>query len=180
MPIPEGHKQRFDFWAVVGRAPSNITKYVYEPDEVNLAEGWWTIQVGRGGGVSWPLLRMHARIGGLQRAGNAGRRAGRTPQPLARLPACLPRGAARPSPPSQVDGGLLSEFPSLLATDVVSKFGKADEELDPMGDWFEMPSALQGLKKYAGGKTNMTQLVRRGLGVGGGGLACGLSARSRA
>lgn len=73
------------------------------------------------------------------------------------LPVCM---AGPPSP--QVDGGLLSEFPSLLATDAVAKFGKGDEELDPMGDWYDMPTALQGLKKYAPGKANLTRLVGRG------------------
>lgn len=60
----------------------------------------------------------------------------------------------------QIDGGLLSEFPSLLSTDAAEKFGKAEDEMDERGDWLDMPGALQGLPKYASGKMNMTHLVR--------------------
>lgn len=52
VPVPEGHKQRFDYWAVVGRPLGNGTKYAYDPDETTLAEGWWTVQVR-----SHPTLR---------------------------------------------------------------------------------------------------------------------------
>jgi hypothetical protein len=66
-----------------------------------------------------------------------------------------------PAPP-KVDGGLLSEFPSLMGTDSVSRFGKKEDELDVLGEWIDMPAALQGLPKYRAGKTNLTKLVRRG------------------
>ncbi|KAI8470440.1 MAG: hypothetical protein J3K34DRAFT_420526 [Monoraphidium minutum] len=101
VPIPEGHKQRFDMWAVVGKLPSNTTSYVFVPEDT-LADGFWNIEV---------------------------------------------------------DGGLLSEFPSLLATDAVSKFGKAEDDPDELGLWRDMPAALQGLPKYAAGRQNLTRLV---------------------
>lgn len=52
VPIPDGHKQRFDYWAVIGKPPGretdeNSTLYAYTPDEVTLAEGWWQVEVGR-------------------------------------------------------------------------------------------------------------------------------------
>ncbi|GBF88777.1 hypothetical protein Rsub_01678 [Raphidocelis subcapitata] len=102
VPIPEGNRLRFDYWAVVGRAPSNETTYDYAPEDITLAEGWWNVEI---------------------------------------------------------DGGLLSEFPSLLSTDAVGQFGKKEEEPDELGVWRDMPSALQGLTKFAAGKTNMTRLL---------------------
>lgn len=64
----------------------------------------------------------------------------------------------------QIDGGLLSEFPSLMSTDAVGQFGKKEDEPDELGVWRDMPTALQGLTKFAAGKANMTRLVRHGLG----------------
>jgi hypothetical protein len=51
----------------------------------------------------------------------------------------------------------------------VSRFGKKEDEVDVMGEWLEMPGALQGLPKYRAGKTNLTKMVGGGLGGWGGG-----------
>jgi hypothetical protein len=45
VPLSEGTKQRFDYWAVVARPPSNTSTYEYNPEEISLAEGWWTVEV---------------------------------------------------------------------------------------------------------------------------------------
>ncbi len=55
---------------------------------------------------------------------------------------------------------MLSEFPSLVGTNAVGKFGKEEDATDPLGEWLDMPGALQGLPKYAAGKLNITKLVR--------------------
>lgn len=45
VPVPEGNKQRMDYWAVVGKMPSNATSYEYTPEDP-MAEGWWNVEVG--------------------------------------------------------------------------------------------------------------------------------------
>jgi hypothetical protein len=103
IPLPEGTKQRFDYWAVVARPPSNKTIYQYTPEEISLAEGWWTVEVRARGAAARVWVRWKAGSGVLRR--QSGSRAARpcqsTKLPAAR-PSRYPAPHATPPPPPHV------------------------------------------------------------------------------
>ena len=60
----------------------------------------------------------------------------------------------------EVDGALLSEFPSLLsAAPPAGAFGKrSEDDPDERGQWRDMPPRLEGLPRYGAARRNLTRL----------------------
>lgn len=141
-PVPEGHKFRFDYWAVVGRRPGAVG--------LGASGGGGGAGSGKTGGV--------VGIGGGNSSAEAAAAAAPAPARYEFVPddsITLAEGWWS----VEVDGSLVSEFPTLLSMGLSGKFGKkSEEEPDEMGVWADMPPKLQGLPRYGAGRSNLTKL----------------------